>query len=78
MYGDPSFGGANGYTGIPIDFEFTLRLDNLRLLPNEYKTLVDQFIDISKKKGLTITVPNTVRDAIFNAPWGIPALLDES
>src|SRR6185312_10496656 len=68
MYDDPT-----NTEGMPITFNATLGLDDLRLLSNEFTIVVDRFCE-STKSSIPITISETVKDAVFNSTRGHPGL----
>src|SRR6185295_4600775 len=75
-----------GYSGarttntaaMPIHFLSALGLDDLRMLRNEFETVTNKFINLSGSSDLAISIPDTVRDAIFNITLGHPGLVRQT
>jgi hypothetical protein len=77
MYGYSGVGTADAaYT--PVDFDSALGLDDLRIRRDEFEKITNDLIDESKSGDLTISIPDTVRDAVYNITLGHPGLIRQT
>jgi len=75
MYGDTD---SIGTTATPVQLKYTVGLNTLRLRSDEYEKLVDRLIKVSATNGLTMRIPDIVRNAIFNITLGHPGITREA